>query len=298
MVFRALASAFALCFAITTAASAETFEAAFPGQLEQISDQYRAGVAQLDIRQGKVTLPGGQVTLDVPAGYYFLDAADARHVLETLWGNPPSTNTLGMLFPRDKSPIDDTWGIEISFDPMGYVSDTDAIGIDYDDLLKTMQQDVLAANDERERQGFARVELLGWAAPPHYDATERKLYWAKLLHFSGEQGDTLNYDIRALGRNGVLIMQFIAAAESLPQVEAAAPDILKMISFTDGNRYSDFVPDVDTVAAVGIGGLIAGKVAAKAGLLVVLLAFLKKGAVLLIVPVIWLKNRLFGRRDA
>jgi hypothetical protein len=54
------------------------------------------------------------------------------------------------------------------------------------------------------------------------------------------------------------------------------------------------------VAAVGIGGLIAGKVAAKAGLLVVLLAFLKKGLVLVLLPLAWVwskvKSKLFGRK--
>lgn len=69
-----------------------------------------------------------------------------------------------------------------------------------------------------------------------------------------------------------------------------------MVSFTEGNRYADYVPGVDTMAAVGIGGLIAGKVAAKAGLLIVLLAFLKKGFILLLLPLFWLKNKFFGKR--
>ncbi|MBL4930129.1 DUF2167 domain-containing protein [Tabrizicola sp. KVB23] len=93
------------------------------------------------------------------------------------------------------------------------------------------------------------------------------------------------------------MVNFIAAADQLPKVEAAAPAVLKMITFTDGNRYADYLPGTDTVAAVGIGGLIAGKVAAKAGLLVLLLAFLKKGAILVLLPLIWLKNKLFGKKS-
>ena len=42
------------------------------------------------------------------------------------------------------------------------------------------------------------------------------------------------------------------------------------VEFDDGNRYSDFNPDIDTVAAYGIGGLIAGKLAAKAGIFALL----------------------------
>ena len=79
------------------------------------------------------------------------------------------------------------------------------------------------------------------------------------------------------------------------QVRAAAPDLLAMTEFTEGNRYSDFKPGVDKVAAVGIGGLIAGKVLAKTGLLVMLMAFLKKGFILLLLPLFWLKSAIFGR---
>lgn len=297
MHLKTLLSVACLCLGLTAPTLAEPFDTAFPGLLDQVNEQYRPGLAALDIKQGKVVLEGGQATLDVPAGYYFLNARDGRYVLEQVWGNPPSPETLGMLFPRDKSPVDDTWGIEISFDPMGYVSDADAAEMDYHALLETMKQDMAAANPEREKAGFSKVTLLGWASPPHYDAVERKLYWAKLLHFEGEAGDTLNYNIRALGRKGVLVVNFIAAAEDLPKVEAAAPAVLKMISFTEGNRYADYLPGTDTVAAVGIGGLIAGKAAAKAGLLVVLLAFLKKGAILVLLPLFWLKNKFFGKKN-
>ncbi len=298
MRLKTLISASCLCLALAGLASAEPFDTAFPGLLDQVEEPYHSGLAALDIKQGKVVLDGGQVTLDVPDGYYFLNAKDGRYVLEQLWDNPPSPDTLGMVFPRDKSPIDETWGIEISFDPMGYVSDSDAAGMDYDALLTSMKEDIAAANPEREKAGFSKMTLLGWAAPPHYDSAERKLYWAQLLHFEGSDGDTLNYNIRALGRKGVLVVNFIAGADQLPKVEAAAPAVLKMITFTDGNRYADYLPGTDTVAAVGIGGLIAGKVAAKAGLLVVLLAFLKKGAILVLVPLIWLKNKIFGKKSA
>ncbi len=250
----------------------------------------------MDLRQGKVTLEGGQAVLDVPADYYFLAPKDANFVLEKLWGNPPSDGTLGMIFPQGKSPLGDTWGIEIYFDDMGYVSDADAATMDYNAMLKQLQDEATAANAERTKAGYPAVSVTGWAAEPHYDAAGRKLFWAKAVHFEGDEADMLNYNIRALGRKGVLVVNFVASMDQLPQVEAAAPAVLNMISFTEGNRYSDYLPGVDTVAAVGIGGLIAGKVAAKAGLLILLLAFLKKGAVLVLLPLIWLKNKLFGRK--
>lgn len=54
---------------------------------------------------------------------------------------------------------------------------------------------------------------------------------------------------------------------TLPEVNADITPILTSVNFNPGNRYADFNPDLDKVAAYGIGGLIAGKVLAKAGIL-------------------------------
>ena len=89
---------------------------------------------------------------------------------------------------------------------------------------------------------------------------------------------------------------FIAGMEALPEVEAALPDVLVLASFRDGARYGDFDPSIDQVAAVGIGGLIAGKVLAKTGLLVLALAFLKKGWILIVLALGAGWKFLTGRR--
>ena len=69
----------------------------------------------------------------------------------------------------------------------------------------------LAANEEREKQGFERVTLIGWAEPPSYDAAAHKLYWAKELAFADNPDHTLNYNIRVLGRRGVLVLNAYAS---------------------------------------------------------------------------------------
>ena len=218
--------------------------------------------------------------------------------MEKLWDNPPDPSILGLILPKGGTPFDDdSWAVTVTNDDIGYVSDEDADSYNYDDMLADMQKDALDGNAERVKAGYSSVKILGWAATPRYDKATRKLYWAKKLQFDANTTETLNYDIRILGRKGVLVLSFIADIKQLPAVEAAAPDILKIVNFTEGNRYSDFVPSVDTVAAVGIGGLIAGKVlASKAGLLVLLLAFAKKGFVLILLPLIWLKNKIFGKK--
>ncbi|MFP4002965.1 MAG: DUF2167 domain-containing protein [Alphaproteobacteria bacterium] len=259
----------------------------------------RAFVASLKPRTGEVKIDAASVTLNVPENFYFLPAQDARKVLEQAWSNPPDESVLGMLFPAGTSPLhDNVWGVTISFQQDGYVKDDDAGSIDYDALLERMREDAAEENKLRKEQGYPTVELLGWAARPHYDENTHKLYWAKELRFEGDPANTVNYDIRALGRKGVLVLGFVAGMEELPEIEANLPAVLNMVSFDDGARYEDFDPGVDQVAAYGIGGLIAGKVLAKTGFFAAALVFLKKFGVLLVAALVgafaWFRRRIFG----
>jgi uncharacterized membrane-anchored protein len=145
--------------------------------------------------------------------------------------------------------------------------DDDAAGIDYNDLLAEMKETTREGSRQREKLGYGSVELVGWAAEPRYDAAEKKLYWAKTLRFSNAGEDILNYNIRVLGRTGVLNLNVVGSMSQLGQIEADAPAILASVDFNDGHRYADYDPTTDHMAEYGIAALIAGGVAAKTGLL-------------------------------
>jgi uncharacterized membrane-anchored protein len=237
-------------------------------------------------RSGFVAVPGASASFNISTKYKFLTASDARKVLEEAWGNPPDETVLGMIIPADRSVLGDkAWAAVVTFEEMGYVKDEDAADIKPAELLKTMQSDVEAANAARKADGYQPVHLLGWAQQPVYDAKAHKLSWGKQLQFDGQDGQTLNFDQRILGRHGVLVISFIASMDQVAEVKAASPEVLAMGNFDAGRRYEDFIPGKDTVAAVGVGGLIAGKVLAKTGLLAALLIFLKKGAVFLVIGI-------------
>jgi len=256
----------------------------------------------LNRQKGDVVLSGDLVTLHVPEEYYFLDGSDAERVLVEVWGNPPGQNVLGMLFPEVYTPFDtNSWAVTIEYDDEGHVSDEDATDIDYTDMLETMQQDTLDSNPAREEAGYGQVELLGWAEPPRYDVAAKKLYWAKELRFSGEEETTLNYEIRSLGREGVLSMTFVASSGQLAEINASRETVLAMAEFNPGHTYSDFDPSIDKVAAYGIGALIAGKVAAKAGLFVGLLVLLKKFGIFILLAlgaIVGKLRKMMGRGEA
>jgi uncharacterized membrane-anchored protein len=117
---------------------------------------------------------------------------------------------------------------------------------------------------------------MGWASQPFYDSERKVLHWAKELRFSDSDGEnTLNYNVRVLGRKGVLVLNAIGGMSQLPAIKKDINGVLGMVSFSPGSKYSDFDPGVDEVAAWTIGGLVAGKVLAKVGMFAVLAKFWK-----------------------
>ena len=281
----------ALFIAVTTVSAQETTEQPDTLTVEEFE-------AQLQYQQGQIVLKDGLAVLNVPAEFRYLNSEQTERVL-VAWGNPPGNETLGMLVPSDLGPLqEDGWGVIITFDEDGYVKDDEAGKINYVELLQQMQKDTKTANAERAKLGYQAVALVGWATPPHYDSASHKLYWAKELKFGDASVYTLNYNIRALGRRGVLVLNAVSSMPQLQMIEGKMQKVLAFVEFNPGHRYTDFNPRLDKVAAYGIGALIAGKVAAKAGLLKMLLAFLvagKKFAVLLLIGVGVLLKKLYTR---
>jgi uncharacterized membrane-anchored protein len=291
----------ALAYGSTPVDSAALYKA----KLDSLNASFR-------YQTGKIELAGGLGTFTVPIGLRFLDGEQSRRVLVNIWGNPESTTEglKGMLFPSDKGPLDQNgWAFVVSYEPMGYVKDDDAADINYDDLLKDMQEEISEGNEARREQGYSGMELLGWAVPPHYDQKAHALHWAKKLQFDGSPTPTLNYDVRLLGRKGVLSFNAVADPMQLGLVQSQIPSVIDGTDFANGQRYIDFDPKMDEVAAYSLGGLVAGKVLTKLGFFaliakfgkVILLALLKGWKlVLMVLAAGWGAIRRFfgGRQEA
>lgn len=279
---------------------ASTFAQDQPEQVAQ-REKMRKLADGLNYQTGEITLKGGLARIRVPDEFRYLDSTDADTVLSRLWGNPPDSNTLGLLVPAKISVVSpEAWAVIITYDEDGYVKDDDAETMDYDKLIRQMREGTSEANKEREKAGYGSIELVGWATPPRYDKATHKMYWAKELKFGGNPENTLNYNIRMLGRRGVLVLNAVAGMSQLQEIEAAAPAVLAMVDFQEGHRYTDFNPSTDKVATYGLAALVAGGLAAKAGffkgLLVALLAA-KKLVIVGVIAAIAFAKKVFGRKE-
>ncbi len=265
-----------------------------PASGEDLSEEdlasYNEFLAGLSPLQGAIELTKANAVIDVPASHYFLETEAARNVLENAWGNPPDPDVLGMIFPASFTPIDDgAWGAIVYYRNDGYVSDEDAAKIDYDEMMRDFKKGQVDSNEWRTQNGYDPIDIVGWAERPHYDADTNKLYWARELKFGDAEINTLNYDIRVLGRRGALTMSFVANMDALDDVRRNAPTFLQMASFNPGATYAEYQPGVDKKAAYGIAGLIGGAaLAKKTGLLAAILLFGKKFIVLIVAGIIGL----------
>lgn len=255
------------------------------------------GLAELEkkfhFKTGTIAIGDNLATVTLTEDFHYLDSAQTKTVLEELWGNPQGDGTLGMIVPAKSSLLDSSsWAVIITYQDDGYVKDDDAEKIDYEKLLKEMQKSTQEGSEARVKEGYESIELVGWASPPKYDRERHKLYWAKELKFGGSPDHILNYNIRALGRKGVLVLNVVGSMDQLPAIDAASPQILSMVEFNPGMRYSDYDPGTDKLAEYGIAALIGGGMAAAAtkgglfkGLFAILLA--AKKFVVVLVFALW-----------
>jgi len=149
------------------------------------------------------------------------------------------------------------------------------------------------------------MHLIGWAQTPSYDKANHALIWAREISVEGDPGNGLNYDVRLLGRTGVLSLNMIGAMTSIADVRTAAQAFGKSVTFEPGGAYTDYNSATDHTADYGLAGLVAGgvglAVAKKIGFLAIIAKFGKViflGAAAAFAGVVAFFKKMFGRRES
>ncbi len=315
---RAIVSALALIGAFAPLAAAPVWAQSAAPQAEEASAQsmtpeeaalikkYKDILDSQKRQTGEVAVPGAKATLHLGEKYYFIGPGDSRRIIVDAWQNPPDAadGVIGMVFPVGAN-FTDSWGAVITYKAEGWVSDKDAADISANKLLEQMREGEATDNEARKKDGYPTMHVEGWAQMPTYNKAGHYAIWARDLSSSDAKEDSLNYDIRFLGRNGVLSVNMVDAMTNLKSVRAAADGLVATTAFDAGARYTDYVEGQDKKSEYTIAGLVAaglGLAAAKKfGLLAVILLFAKKGIVLIVAALAgvgaWFKN-LFRKKEA
>jgi uncharacterized membrane-anchored protein len=238
------------------AASAETAEQAQQRQFRELKWLPPGGVGQID----------GKAQFKASAQYTFLDRADTDRFLR-LNGNPPHGHSYTI------APVEGNWFGILSFADEGYIKDDEKI--DADALLAQLQENNLAGNERKRKEGYDTLTLLAWAIPPRYDAETRRLEWGTRLRSDRDGTELVNVSTRLLGRSGYTSAVLVTTPATLEADLADFKKALKDFDYVSGEKYSEW-REGDKVAAYGLGALVVGGAAAaassKGGLKAILLA--------------------------
>ena len=202
---------------------------------------------------------GQHATIEVPEGYFFLDKGATKRFLEENQ-NIPDGDELGTLV-RMRPDGADSWFAVFSYADVGHIKDDEKDSIDAAALMKSMQEGSREANAERQKRGWAALNLEGWHQPPFYNDSTHNLTWATRLNSEGET--VINHSIRLLGRTGMMSAQLVADPGSVDVSIAEFDQVLTSYTFNQGLRYAEFRPG-DKLAAYGLTALIAGGAGAAA----------------------------------
>jgi len=268
----------ALCLTLTvfgTSARAQEGEAESPGE----------GVSWV---KGPATVELGKdlAQLELPAGYAFANAKDTRTVLESM-GNQTDGSELGLVVSEAEG---QEWFVVFEWQPIGYIKDAEKEEIDADELLESIQEATEDGNEWRKENNIPALHVTGWAESPNYDAASHNLVWATLAQSEGRNGQSANYNMRLLGRRGVVSATLVESADQLEGSKPFAVQLVKGFSFKPESSYSAW-KDGDKIAEYGLTGLVAagaGAAALKLGFFGVIAKFfgkLGKAAIALVVAV-------------
>jgi uncharacterized membrane-anchored protein len=184
----------------------------------------------------------------------------------------------------------------------GYVSladwDSANRGDEIGSIEESFRDSVKAQSDRLEQD----IRFEGWLVYPQVDKDRNILYYANILNWAGDR--TINISVSIFDREGYIPIKIVPTDGNITSnavqeiVEASTAAYKPQL----GSSYFEFSSG-DKVAGYGALGVLAtmlgikyGK-AAGAGLIALTLLVLKKGAFVLLLPLLWLK-RLFSRKKA
>jgi uncharacterized membrane-anchored protein len=239
--------------------------ASFGANADVGDDAYTKSLKALNWQAGpQIEKISNKATIKTKAGLYFLDEENSKKFLE-ITGNIPELGNFIIYSEKD-------WWADFSFSGTGYVQDNE--DIDASALLRTLKNNDIAQNKERERLGLPPMYTEDWYSPPHYDGITNQLEWGLKIRQNGNI--IINYTTRLLGRTGVMSATLVSTPEKLDADVKDFKSALVGFDFDTGEKYAEFKPG-DHVAEFGLGALIAGgaaAIAAKKGFWAVLAGFL------------------------
>ena len=239
---------------------------------------------------GTFQIGDGLAEIVLDDDYLFLDRPGTQALLR-LTENPMDGSERATVLPVSDA---EQWFIVFEWEDLGYVSDEES-DLDTEALLDTIMEGTKVANAEREKMGWATMDITGWHDAPRYDEETNNLTWAIAAVSAGEEN--INRVVKVLGRRGVMTVTLVASPNELALADYQLAGLLQDYRFKPGSTYAEYLPGTDKLAEYGLAALIAGGAGAalvKSGLLARFWKLIVAG----IVGVVGVVRRLFSGERA
>ncbi len=196
--------------------------------------------------------------VQLPERLAFAGPEDSRKLLEAM-GNPTDGSEMGIIIPKAR---DEEWFIVFEWRPVGYVKDDEKDKIDADALLASIREGTEQSNEERKKRGMPALHVVGWSEAPRFDDRTKNLTWA-ILGRNETGHESVNYNVRVLGREGVMSVTLVDEPQNLARAKPAVDEVIAAFTYKPGKRYAEWRPG-DKVAEYGLTALVAAGAGAAA----------------------------------
>jgi uncharacterized membrane-anchored protein len=186
-----------------------------------------------------------EVLLELPAGWRFVAKDQLPAYFASTKRNAGDWDLGVALGPDDGAPE-----LRLQFEPVGAVDDSAGLEEPLA-LLDRVQQMAEAENSTHEGQGSAQITV--WNQPPAYELGAHRLLFGETRTENGQ--DLAAWRLRLPGRSGVLKLDLVAPADTLPALSAQAAVLAAGLSFQE-NRGLDSRQSTDRAAALDLNGLV------------------------------------------
>ena len=198
------------------------------------------------------------------------------------WGTPVDKETV--LYIQGQG-----YNIFVEYKNNGYVKIDDWKQVKSKDLMDEMQRIAKSNVQYLKSQGLSYTTDIKWIYKPTFDEKSKLVFYSYEVSWSDGEKTMENRSI-ALGRRGHIDNSYVVKINkdtNLLETAEFSKEFGESVLFGDGSKHSDYKSG-DRIAAVGLGGLVAGslgvKALAKAGAFAKFLPLLAKFWWILLAP--------------
>ena len=228
-----------------------------------------------------------------------IDRANAElYILENEYylKGPKDTNqyswwTWGKLDTSDLIIFGPGYAAYVEFEDAGYVTLDDWKDVDTEQWIDQMRTTAKKNAEIFKKQNLQYVKEINWIYKPTVDDENNSASYSYEVIWD-DNAKTMESKSIVLGKSGYLTFIYVVVIEpdtDLVQQATISKEFANTTVFTGESKYSDYKSG-DKIAAVGIGGLVAGtlgvKALAKVGILAKFLPFLAKFWWIILAPIV------------